>query len=124
MKKRAIISAADILREGANTFEERNAIYSNNFRIVGDAMQAFFPEGIELITAQDHARFHIFMLVVVKLTRYTNNWGVGGHADSVRDAAVYCAMLESIDAMGPGPHSRASRVESVRRRPRKPLGRR
>ena len=118
------ISAADILREGAKTFEERNAVYANNFKIVGEAMRAFFPEGIELKTAHDHARFHIFMLAVVKLTRYTNNWGKGGHADSIRDASVYCAMLESIDAMGPGPHARTSRVARVRRQPRKPVGRR
>jgi hypothetical protein len=37
------------------------------------------------------------MLAMVKFTRYANNWEKG-HQDSIRDAAVYCAMLEAVDS--------------------------
>lgn len=60
-------------------------------------MAALFPDGVKLETKEDHNRFHIFMLVLVKLSRYCVNWEQGGHQDSIHDAAVYCAMLESID---------------------------
>ncbi len=35
---------------------------------------------------------------VAKMSRYAANWNAGGHADSLRDIAVYAAMLESLDA--------------------------
>jgi hypothetical protein len=90
-------TAAEFLREDAKIFEERNAVYGNNYLNVGGAMAAFFPDGVTLKTADDHNRFHIFMLGVVKLSRYCVNWDKGGHADSIHDNTVYSAMLESID---------------------------
>jgi len=90
-------TAADIMAEAAETFRERNKVYGDNYKNVGQAMQGFFPNGITLSTPEDHNRFHLFMLAVVKMTRYANNWEQG-HKDSIRDATVYCAMLESIDA--------------------------
>lgn len=90
-------NASLILAEAAKTFAERHAVYGDNYLNVGGALQALFPDGIEVFTTDDHNRFHIFMLVLVKLSRYANNWKKGGHQDSIRDAAVYAAMLESID---------------------------
>lgn len=90
--------ADEILAEAAQTFKERNAVYGDNWKQVGDAMQALFPFGITLKTPNDWNRMHILMLTVVKWTRYVNNWELGGHADSVHDAMVYSAMLEAIDA--------------------------
>ncbi len=90
-------TAADFLANGAETFRERNAVYGDNYLNVGRAMTGFFPKGLELKTEDDFNRFHLFMLAVVKMTRYTNNWSVG-HADSIHDAMVYCAMVESVDA--------------------------
>jgi hypothetical protein len=86
-----------ILEEGAELFRQRNAIYGNGHLKVGKIMAALFPEGIKLESSDDHLRFHIFMLAVVKLTRYSENFGKGGHADSVLDLSVYAAMLSSID---------------------------
>jgi len=91
------MSADNILAEAAKTFAERRAVYGDNYKRVGAAMAALFPKGVELKTADDHNRFHIFMLVLVKLSRYCVNWEKGGHQDSIHDAAVYCAMLEDID---------------------------
>jgi hypothetical protein len=89
-------TAADIMAEAAETFRERNKIYGDNYKQVGGAMEAMFPNGVTLRTPEDHNRFHLFMLAIVKMTRYANNWEQG-HQDSIRDATVYCAMLESID---------------------------
>lgn len=90
-------TAAEFLREGAQTFEDRNKVYGNNYLNVGGAMAALFPDGVSLKTADDFNRFHIFMLGIVKVSRYANNWNAGGHADSIHDNTVYSAMLESID---------------------------
>lgn len=91
-------SAADFLDEAAQTFRDRNAVYGDNFKRVGAVMAALFPDGITLKTEDDHNRFHIFALCVIKLTRYTQNWSKGGHPDSIHDNTVYSAMLEAIDA--------------------------
>jgi hypothetical protein len=89
--------AHHILREAAGTYEERNAIYGDNYFRVGEVMRAHFPDGLFVKTADDWNRLHIFLLGVVKDTRYITNWNNGGHADSCRDATVYSAMLEEID---------------------------
>ena len=91
-------SPADLLEAAARTFAERSTVYKDNYKKVGEVMSVLFPLGIPLCTADDHNRFHILMLSVVKLTRYAENWNDGGHSDSCLDAAVYWAMLESIDA--------------------------
>ncbi len=88
----------EILEAAAITFAEKNAEYGENYRRVGPTLVALFGgEPITLSSEKDHERFHILMLIVVKLTRYTVNWDKGGHKDSIHDAAVYAAMLEAID---------------------------
>lgn len=90
-------TADEFLSGGAEIFKQRNSVYGNNYLNVGKCFVGLFPEGVQLKTADDFNRFHIFMLAVVKLTRYANNWSVGGHLDSSDDAMVYMAMLSSID---------------------------
>lgn len=90
-------SPHQLLREGAETFEQRNKVYGDNYTRVGKALAALFPAGLVLRTPDDHNRFQIFNLIVVKLSRYCVNWDEG-HQDSIHDAMVYCAMLEAIDA--------------------------
>lgn len=89
--------ADQILSEAAQTYRERNAVYGNNFERAGKALNALFPNGINLKTVDDQTRFQIFNLIIVKLSRYAVNW-YDGHKDSIHDALVYCAMLEAIDA--------------------------
>jgi hypothetical protein len=91
-------TADEYLSEGAETFRDRNAVYGNNYLNVGKAMVGFFPDGLEIKTADDWNRLHIFLLAVVKKSRYCNNWNKGGHEDSIHDSMVYDAMLASIDA--------------------------
>ncbi len=85
-------TADQILDEAAQTFRDRNAVYGDNFKMVGKMMQVLFPNGVppELVV-QDH--FHLFELVLVKLSRYAiSNLS---HVDSIRDLAVYAAMCEA-----------------------------
>lgn len=92
-----MIKADSFLEKGAKLFKERNAVYGDNYLNVGKAFVALFPDGVSLRTVDDFNRFHIFMLSVVKATRYANNWEKGGHMDSSDDAMVYWAMQTSID---------------------------
>lgn len=86
------IDAADILAEMGATFAERNAVYKDNYLRVAPVIRALWPAGVpsELVTSD---RWHLFELLVVKLTRFATS-GLT-HQDSVHDAAVYAAMIES-----------------------------
>jgi hypothetical protein len=86
------LNAADLLNAAAMTYRERNAVYGDNFRMVGPIMRILFPQGVAADTL-GHDAFHLFELVIVKLSRLA----VSGltHTDSARDAAVYCAMIEA-----------------------------
>lgn len=88
------IDAAEILAAAADTFRERNAKYKDNYQKVGAVMAALFPDGVQLRTADDHNFYHLFELMIVKLTRFVNS-GLT-HADSIHDLAVYAAMCESL----------------------------
>lgn len=88
--------ADNLLIKAAELFKERNAVYGDNFRMVGAVMAALFPNGLTVKTVDDWNRLHIFLLGVVKDTRYVINWKTG-HPDSVGDAIVYKAMLDMID---------------------------
>lgn len=92
------VTADKFLDAAAETYRDRNKVYGDNFMRVGGALAALFPDGITLRTADDFNRFHIFVLGVVKQSRYCVNWDKGGHQDSVHDQTVYGAMLEAIDA--------------------------
>lgn len=87
-------TADGILRQMANTFEERNAKYRDNYKLVGAVMAAMFPKGVSLRTQEDFERWHLFELEVVKLTRFAVSGLV--HRDSIHDGTVYGAMVESL----------------------------
>lgn len=87
-------TAADILAEMADTFRERNKVYGDNYKRVGDVMSALFPEGVMLVTPEDFNVWHLFELMVVKMTRFANSDLT--HEDSIHDLAVYAAMVESL----------------------------
>jgi len=87
-------NAADILAEMAETFRERNKVYGDNYKRVGDVMVALFPEGVELKTQEDFNTWHLFELMIVKLTRFANSNLT--HVDSIHDCAVYAAMVQSL----------------------------
>lgn len=78
----------------AVTFSERNKVYGDNYKRVGAVMSALFPDGVSLKTADDYNAWHLFELMIVKLTRFANTNMT--HKDSIHDAAVYAAMVESL----------------------------
>lgn len=81
------------LRAMAETFEERNAVYGDNYKMVGKIMAVMFPEGAPPNLLHSD-QFHLFELKIVKLTRFA----ISGlqHIDSIHDDAVYSAMIEDI----------------------------
>ncbi len=82
---------------GIETFKKRNAKYGDNYKRFGSLMLELFPEGVDLSTEDDFNRYGILTQVVAKLTRYTENFSKGGHADSIHDLMVYSAMLAHLD---------------------------
>ncbi len=87
----------EILKGSAETYLERNSVYKDNYMKVGIIMDTLFPDGITLKTKDDFNSWHLFELLIVKITRYAHNFPEGGHQDSIHDAGVYCAMVEYAD---------------------------
>jgi len=85
---------AKILEEMANTFRERNKVYGDNWKVVGEVMTSLFPNGVVLKTEEDYNIWHLFELLVVKITRFANS--ELKHQDSIHDTAVYAAMIEGM----------------------------
>ncbi len=90
--------AAVLLNQCAKLYAERNAVYKDNFRMVGAIMKALFPDGPPALeTVQDYNRWHLFELAIVKLSRYAVTYNEGGHEDSLDDLIVYMAMVAQCD---------------------------
>jgi hypothetical protein len=90
-------TAGDALRAAAALFEQRQSVYRDNHDRLAGMLTTAFPDGVVLETSEDHARFALFCLIMVKLSRYAVQWE-DGHADSINDAIVYLAMLGARDA--------------------------
>ena len=86
----------ELLRAAASTYEERNKAYGDNYKKSGAALAAMFPEGLPPMGAQDWNEFGVWFMIFVKLSRYAENIGKGGHVDSAHDMVVYAAMLEEL----------------------------
>ncbi len=84
----------EILGEMAATYRERNKVYGDSWRKVGAILRILHPDGVTLETADDHNMYHLWSLMIVKITRFANTNLT--HQDSIHDAAVYAALLESI----------------------------
>lgn len=84
----------EILEEMAKTFRSRNKIYGDNYKILGKVIKELFPNGVHLETEQDFLVWHLFELVMLKLTRFSSSQLT--HKDSIHDLAVYAAMIESV----------------------------
>lgn len=86
------------LRSAANLYEERNAIYGDNYKRFGATMLSLFPDGLTLNDAANWNRLGILVQMVAKLTRYAPNFNRGGHNDSLDDLTVYSMMLMELDS--------------------------
>jgi hypothetical protein len=94
-KKKSYVTAE--LQNAAKTFQERNETYGDTYKRHGDVAAALFPEGVDLVTAEDQNRYAIVNMLISKLTRYAANFEEGGHQDSLHDITVYAAMLNELD---------------------------
>lgn len=89
--------AMRLMRQAASTYEMRNSVYKDNFLVVGRVMEALFPDGApRLHDKEDFNRWHIFELLIVKLTRYVANWD-NPDEDSLVDMIPYLAILGAQD---------------------------
>ncbi len=98
-----IKSVPEMLRESAAVYEQRAAIYGDNYKLFGDVMAAMFPHGMTVVSPSDWNRLGAFVQVMSKMTRYANQWRKGGHPDSLVDTSVYTTMLRELDAIAQGP---------------------
>jgi hypothetical protein len=87
---------ADALQCVARLLLSRDKEYRGSDTMLARVMSELHPEGLALNTIEDYHRFHIWMLMIVKVTRYAKNWEKG-HEDSLRDLAAYSGMLIAID---------------------------
>ncbi len=90
---------AKSLRELGKIYDERSAVYGDNYLHFGKVMVGVFPHGITLVTEADHCRYSVFSTSLVKHTRYGQMFEKGGHDDSLDDASVYLQMLKEIDTL-------------------------
>jgi hypothetical protein len=92
-------TVAERLRDAAELFEERNAAYGANYRTFGPVLHAMFPKGFgsKPLTAEEWGRLAHVVMMVLKLTRYSQNLRKGGHKDSMEDLAVYAMMAAELD---------------------------
>lgn len=95
--RKAASWVGDRLRHAAGIFDERNALYGDNYKNFGKVMVGMFPRGIVLKTEDDFTRFGLFVQAISKDTRYANQFTNGGHVDSLDDGAVYRQMLNEVD---------------------------
>lgn len=86
-------TVGDILRESAEIFDERAAIYGDNWIYFGDFMAAAFPRGVTIETAEEWRRLGLLIQIAYKFTRSCQAFKSGGHGDSTMDSSVYNAML-------------------------------
>lgn len=88
----------DFLEAAIKTFKERQLLYGKEgFKTQGVVLNALFPDGITIKGEEDFNRFSLFLMLIVKICRYSKNIHKGGHDDSVHDLGVYSFMLQSFD---------------------------
>ena len=92
-------SVPDRLRAAAELFEERNALYRDDYKATGALMRGLFPNGLGEgeLTDAELARLSMICKMAQKLARYCANLRRGGHRDSLDDLAVYAMMAGELD---------------------------
>lgn len=94
----------EILESAAATYRERNLIYKDNFKKVGAILAILHgPHSAHPLSsfaedAETQTLFDLYRMIIGKLTRFAES-GLT-HVDSIHDACVYCAMVESLLPVG------------------------
>jgi hypothetical protein len=95
----SVKSVPEMLRECAETYEQRSKVYGDTYKQFGAVMAALFPEGLTVKHADDWSRIGIMVQMVGKQKRYAENFQRGGHDDSLLDLSVYAQMLREVEAI-------------------------
>ncbi len=88
--------AMPMMMKALETYRTRRGTYGPSEQKFADVMLAFFPNGLTLSQRDEWVRFGLFVQIVSKWSRYTNNFS-RPHVDSSHDASVYGFMLEAED---------------------------
>ena len=86
-----MMTADKVMEDMLATFRERGKLYGDNYLRIGHVLAAMFPNGVLLRSAEEHNRYHLYLMMMVKMTRLATTELT--HEDSAHDAAVYSAML-------------------------------
>lgn len=87
------MSILDGMEKAINIMNSRSSRYNHGYKRIGKILYDFFPNGLELKTAEDFARFQAFTFVIIKMNRYAQKLTSGGDEDSALDAINYSAIL-------------------------------
>jgi hypothetical protein len=93
------VGVAGNLMRAAETFEERNRLYGENYKHIGKLLLDFFEHAggfPEIKTIEEASRLNLVISCAAKLQRYCTSFKTGGHKDSAHDLSVYAAMLEEL----------------------------
>lgn len=93
-------SVAEALADLASLYDERNALYKDNYKRFGPALFTLMGP-VQLNNAHEFNRFAILVQVFAKVSRYVQMFNEGGHNDSLDDLSVYAQMLQELDRMDP-----------------------
>jgi hypothetical protein len=96
------MTVGERLRKLASLHEERGKVYGRDYHHTGEALAAFYPDGLTLKTPEDFRRFMIRCFMLAKLMRDANQVMVSGrgHLDSLDDLAVYAQMARELEDLG------------------------
>jgi hypothetical protein len=90
----------ELLANLGQLYRERNPTYGDNYRHAGKVLRGMFPTGIMLRTEEEFNRFHLVVMMLSKISRYSRCVRTGGHADSLDDLSVYAMMARECDRDG------------------------
>jgi len=88
-------SVPQMLKDGAETFEDRNTQYGDAYKRIGAVLEALLPHGLPAMSTESWNRFGVLMMIIGKTVRYSHDI-CNPHRDSAHDLMVYAAMLEEL----------------------------
>ncbi len=113
------LKVSEKFKVASDLFEQRAQAYGDNYWKCAHIMQTLFPDGLELNTEEDFIRKQFLEHIINKVTRYCNNFFLGGHADSSYDLSVYAMMLNAADEVFANDKAAPSENTSQNRKVRK-----
>jgi len=84
----------EVFKEMAATFEERGAVYKDDYVDFAKLLTVLFPGGPTIKSEMEWIKFDFLCRILSKVTRFTQSGMT--HIDSTHDIAIYAAMLEAL----------------------------